>query len=73
MFEAIRNFFRPKEDELIVMENDGGWYITTPGGAALAGPYKRPQDAKGQITRMRKGYTAGARRPAISFNNEQGA
>lgn len=62
MFEKIKMFFRPKEDDLIVMEHDGGWYITYPDGEALAGPYKREQDAKGQLTRMRNEYTPAARR-----------
>ncbi len=38
-----------------------GWYIVK-GIEAYAGPYKRERDAKGQLTRLRKGYTPAARK-----------
>jgi hypothetical protein len=38
-----------------------GWYIDKD-GIPYAGPYKREKDAKGQLTRLRKGYTPAARK-----------
>lgn len=38
-----------------------GWYIFN-GIEAYAGPYSREKDAKGQLTRLRKGYTPAARK-----------
>lgn len=45
-----------------VGEPDAGWYILFPSGKLYAGPYKREKDAKGQLTRLRKGYTPAARK-----------
>lgn len=40
-----------------------GWYIVKYEDEILyAGPYKREKDAKGQLTRLRKGYTPAARK-----------
>lgn len=39
-----------------------GWYILDVFGLAYAGPYAREKDAKGQLTRLRKGYTPAARK-----------
>lgn len=39
-----------------------GWFIYDTFGLPYAGPYKRKQDAKGQLTRLRKGYTPAARK-----------
>lgn len=39
-----------------------GWFITDVFGLPYAGPYKREKDAKGQLTRLRKGYTPAARK-----------
>lgn len=53
---------------IIGTENSGetdslvGWYIVNKFGVPYAGPYKREQDAKGQLTRLRKGYTPAARK-----------
>lgn len=41
---------------------DNGWYIFKYDTIAYAGPYKRERDAKGQLTRLRKGYTPAARK-----------
>jgi hypothetical protein len=38
------------------------WYIMD-GNTVYAGPYSREKDAKGQITRIKNGYTPAARRP----------
>jgi hypothetical protein len=38
------------------------WYIMD-GSSVYAGPYSREKDAKGQLTRLRNGYTPAARRP----------
>lgn len=38
-----------------------GWYICHADGMPHAGPYNRKKDAKGQLTRLRKGYTPAAR------------
>lgn len=43
-------------------ENLSGWYICLSNDLVYAGPYKREQDAKGQLTRLRKGYTPAARK-----------
>lgn len=39
-----------------------GFYIVD-GVNLVAGPYAREQDAKGQLTRLLKGYTPASRRP----------
>lgn len=39
-----------------------GWYIVMDGNLLYAGPYAREKDAKGQLTRLRKGYTPAARK-----------
>lgn len=39
-----------------------GFYICRADGTAYAGPYTREKDAKGQLTRLRKGYTPAARK-----------
>jgi hypothetical protein len=41
---------------------DEGWYIVNLDGTEYAGPYKTNGAAKGQLTRLRKGYTPAARR-----------
>jgi hypothetical protein len=42
-----------------------GWYIDDPyGDPMMAGPYKTEAAAKGQLTRLLKGYTPASRRPA---------
>jgi hypothetical protein len=41
---------------------DGPWYIMD-GENILAGPYKTRGAAKGQLTRLLKGYTPASRRP----------
>lgn len=38
-----------------------GFYIVK-NGKLYAGPYARQKDAKGQLTRLRKGYTPAARK-----------
>lgn len=73
MFEKIRNLFRRNrlEDTLEVRElslgdsGSNGFFIVHPDGEAYAGPYKRRADALGQLTRIRKSYTPGARRPRV--------
>lgn len=55
------------ENELILRQlhvdiRDTGWYICWPDGDLYAGPYKRAQDAKGQLTRLLKDYTPCARK-----------
>jgi hypothetical protein len=40
----------------------GQWFICDVFGLPYAGPYKREKDAKGQLTRLRKGYTPAARK-----------
>jgi hypothetical protein len=42
--------------------DSNGWYIMN-GNTTYAGPYSREKDAKGQLTRLRNGYTPAARRP----------
>jgi hypothetical protein len=42
--------------------NKDGWYILDVFGLTYAGPYRREKDAKGQLTRLRKGYTPAARK-----------
>ena len=42
-------------------EIEKGWYIVS-ANEPYAGPYKREKDAKGQLTRLRKGYTPAARK-----------
>ena len=39
------------------------YFIVSPDGNLYAGPYSREKDAKGQITRIQKNYTPGAKRP----------
>ena len=67
LLQEIKDFFvRPNYewvDHLIVDGVDGEWYICFPDGEKYAGPYRRAQDAKGQLTRMRNEYTPAARRP----------
>lgn len=41
---------------------DDGFYILDVFGLPHAGPYAREKDAKGQLTRLRKGYTPAARK-----------
>lgn len=43
-------------------DNIAGWYIVKNDNELYAGPYKRERDAKGQLTRLRKGYTPAARK-----------
>ena len=50
-------------DRLQVDLGEDGWYIFEQDGAMYAGPYKTAAAAKGQLTRLRKGYTPAARRP----------
>lgn len=38
-----------------------GFFICFADGGPYAGPYKRAKDAKGQLTRLKKGYTPAAR------------
>lgn len=72
MFQKIREFFgygkkSPVETKMTISylhvdhpEVDG-WYIDLD-GVPYAGPYGREKDAKGQLTRLRKGYTPAARK-----------
>lgn len=70
MMEGLRRFLRFKtiEDELEVRQlnwgddDANGWFIVYPDGEAYAGPYARESDAKGQLTRIKNGYTPGSRR-----------
>lgn len=48
----------PEEDDF----DSSGWYIVKNDSELYAGPYKRERDAKGQLTRLRKGYTPAARK-----------
>jgi hypothetical protein len=45
-----------------VYEEGEGWYILKESGEPYAGPYAREKDAKGQLTRLCKGYTPAARK-----------
>lgn len=48
--------------ETMIIQNDfDGWYICYANCKPFAGPYAREKDAKGQLTRLRKGYTPAAR------------
>jgi hypothetical protein len=46
---------------MTVEKTNAGWFICHKSGHPYAGPYKRAKDAKGQLTRLRKGYTPAAR------------
>lgn len=71
MITKIKEFFGSKKSPVEEMtirhafnENypdANGWYIFK-GIEAYAGPYAREKDAKGQLTRLRKGYTPAARK-----------
>lgn len=69
MFEAIKRMFARTNEKKLRVEgftNDAGetaYLIVYEDGSPYAGPYKREKDAKGQLTRMRRTYTPGARRP----------
>lgn len=74
MLEKLRSWFSSKKspvesmkvEQLPRLNEDGvfveGEYYILLNGAPYAGPYKREQDAKGQLTRLRKGYTPAARK-----------
>lgn len=50
------------EDKLQVLEKGPNeFYIQWENGTPFAGPYSRRQDAKSQITRLKKTYTPGIR------------
>jgi hypothetical protein len=72
-FNGLKGLFRwiggKKNDELTVVYQTNsygveydGWYIMD-GSRLVAGPYFREKDAKGQRTRLLKGYTPASRRP----------
>ncbi len=65
MLEKIKQWFGLKKspvDDFAIGSIDGKWYIFNHHGEKYAGPYKREKDAKGQLTRLRKGYTPAARK-----------
>lgn len=75
MIEGLLRFLGFKEvpsnpynwiNNLHIDEVDGGWYIMLGKTVQLrkkyAGPYKTAAAAKGQLTRLRKGYTPAAKR-----------
>lgn len=54
----------PVDDFFIDQLEDypGQYFICSGSGMPYAGPYMREKDAKGQLTRLRKGYTPAARK-----------
>jgi len=73
MFEAIKRMFARTDENKFTVEyltspedhenGTDGWFIVRPDGMPHAGPYSREKDAKGQLTRLQRSYTAAARRP----------
>jgi hypothetical protein len=49
-------------ESLMIDSRGDEWFIVWPDGDKYAGPYKRAQDAKGQLTRLLQGYTPAARK-----------
>lgn len=60
--QELRVVYLGLEDLEEGMPTTPGNYIMD-GNEIFAGPYRRASDAKGQLTRIKNGYTAGARRP----------
>lgn len=40
---------------LMIDQYDSGWYLCWPDCSKFSGPYKRAQDAKGELTKLLKG------------------
>lgn len=69
--QRVRSLFRGSKnpvETMRVVQNlsdpsglENGWYIALD-NEPYAGPYKRERDAKGQLTRLKKGYTPAARK-----------
>lgn len=48
-------------DTMKIIPGYNGFYLAFENDVAFAGPYRREKDAKGQLTRLRRGYTPAAR------------
>lgn len=69
ILSGLKALFRStggKNNELTVRKMADGVYYIMDGNDPFAGPYRRESDAKGQLTRYLKGYTAASRRPVAT-------